>query len=216
MDNMNKGDLNSEVLMTLSKEKLVEMFLSLKDECVALKEMDTYRHKMDKRMEEIEREQYKSAQYSRRDTVEITGIPGDIPTDALENEVIRIYDVAQVNVNGTKLRRTDIQACHRVGKRKTVIVKFVNRKFANEGLYCGKHLKNNSPYAAPTYINNSFCPEFRFLNYLVRQAKRAKKIHFYKVRHGVTHIQLVDSGPFHEVTHKADLVRHGICEVDEN
>ena len=41
MDNMNKGDLNSEVLMTLSKEKLVEMFLSLKDECVALKEMDT-------------------------------------------------------------------------------------------------------------------------------------------------------------------------------
>ena len=117
MDNMNKGDLNSEVLITLSKEKLVEMFLSLKDECVALKEMDTYRHKMDKRMEEIEREQYKSAQYSRRGTVEITGIPGDIPTDALENEVIRIYDVAQVNVNGTKLRRTDIQACHRVGKR---------------------------------------------------------------------------------------------------
>ena len=171
---------------------------------------------MDKRMEEIEREQYKSAQYSRRDTVEITGIPGDIPTDALENEVIRIYDVAQVNVNGTKLRRTDIQACHRVGKRKTVIVKFVNRKFANEGLYYGKHLKNNSSYAAPTNINNSFCPEFRFLNYLVRQAKRAKKIHFYKVRHGVTHIQLVDSGPFHEVTHKADLVHHGICEVDEN
>ena len=33
-------NISSEVLMSSSKEKLVEMFLSLKDECVALKEMD--------------------------------------------------------------------------------------------------------------------------------------------------------------------------------
>ena len=96
-----------------------------------------------------------------------------------------------------------------------IIVKFVNRKFANEGLYCGKNLKNNSPYPAPTYSNYSFCPGFRFLNYLVRQARKAKKIHFSKVRHGVTHIQLVDNGPFH-VTHKLDLARHGISEVDDS
>ena len=109
-----------------------------------------------KRMEEIEREQFKSSQYSRRDTIEITGIPGDILNDALEDEIIGIYDVAQVNVNGTQLVKIDIQACHRVGKKNIVIVKFVNRKFANEGLYCGKNLKNNSPYMAPTYINYSF------------------------------------------------------------
>ena len=102
-----------------------------------------------------------------------------------------------------------------MGKKNIVIVKFVNRKFANECLYCGKNLKNNSPYPALTYINYSFCPEFRFLNYLVRQAKKAKKIHFYNVRHRVTHIQLVANGPFH-VTHKVDLVRHGISEVDDS
>ena len=185
--NVTMENINSEVLMSLSKEKLVEMFLSLKGECVALKEMDNYRQKMEKRTEEIEREQFKSSQYSRRDTIEITGIPGDISNDALEDEIIRIYDVAQVNVNGTQLVKTDIQACRRVGKKNIVIVKFVNRKFANEGLYCGKNLKNNFPFMAPTYSNYSFGPEFRFLNYFVRQAKKAKKIHFYKVRHGVTH-----------------------------
>ena len=117
--------------------------------------MDAYRQKMEKRMEEIEREQFKSSQYSRRDTIENTGIPGDISNDALEDEIIRIYDVPQVNVNGTQLVKTDIQACHRVGRKNIIIVKFVNRKFANEGLYCGKNLKNNSPYPAPTYINYS-------------------------------------------------------------
>ena len=76
--NVTMENINSEVLMSLSKEKLLEMFVSLKDECVALKEMDAYRQKMEKRMEEIEREQFKSSQYSRRDTIEITGIPGDI------------------------------------------------------------------------------------------------------------------------------------------
>ena len=49
------------------------------------------RQKMEKRMEEIEREQFKSSQYSRRDTIEITGIPGDISNDALEDEIIRSY-----------------------------------------------------------------------------------------------------------------------------
>ena len=135
--------------------------------------------------------------------------------DALEDEIIRIYDVAQVNVNGTQFVKTDIQACHRVGKKNIVIVKFVNRKFANEGLYCGKNLKNNSPYPAPTYINYSFCPEFRFLNYLVRQAKKSKENSFSQ---GTTwsSIQLVDNGPFHETTHTVDLVRHGISEVDDS
>ena len=35
--NVTMENINSEVLMSLSKEKLVEMFLSLKDECVALR-----------------------------------------------------------------------------------------------------------------------------------------------------------------------------------
>ena len=214
-NNVTMENINSEVLMSLSKEKLVEMFLSLKDECVALKEMDAYRQKMETRMEEIEREQFKSSRYSRRDTTEITGIPGDISNDAFEDEIIRIYDVAQVNVNGTQLVKTDIQACHRVGKKNIVIVKFVNR---NEGSYCGKNLKSNSPYPAPTYSNYSnysFCPEFRFLNYLVRQGEKQRRFIF--TRYDVElHIQLVDNGPFHEMTHKGHLVRHGISEVDDS
>ena len=89
-------------------------------------------------------------------------------------------------------------------------MKFANRKFAEQGLYKGKNLKNKSPYESQTYINNSLCPEFKFLNFCVRKAKKAKQIHFYKVRHGITSVQMVENGDFHEISHKADLVRLNI------
>ena len=52
----------------------------------------------------------------------------------------------------------DIQATHRVGKKGVTIVKFVNLKFAYEGLRCGKNLKDSKLYgnSGGIYINNSF------------------------------------------------------------
>ena len=143
---------------------------------------------MDLRVEKLERHQNKNFQYLRRDSIEISGIPANISHNDLEDEVIRIYDMAEVRVHDTKLNKLAIHACHRIGKKGKVIVKFTNRKYAIQGLYCGKNLKTNPPYRSPTYINNSFCPEFSFLNYAVRQAKKENKIHFYKVRHGITSI----------------------------
>ena len=42
------------------------------------------------------------------------------------------------------------------------------------------------------------------------------ELHIQLVDNGVTRIQLVDNGPFHEIAHKVDLVRHGISEVDDS
>ena len=213
--NEEKRDLSNEDLTKLSKEKLVELVLSLKDECRSLRETQEYHEKLDKRMEALERQQNMNLQYLRRDTIEIHGIPGSIKNEQLEDEVMRIYDMAGVSVHGIKLDHLAIQACHRIGKKGNVVVKFTNRKYATEGLYNGKNLKENKPYETPTYINNSFCPEFSFLNYAIRQAKKQKKIHFYKLKNGITSVQLEEGGDLFEITHKADLAFHGISLPEE-
>ena len=127
----------------------------------------------------------------------------------LEAEVIRIYNEAAVTVHDKQLGNMDIQACHRIGKKVKVICKFVNRKFAIQGLINGKNLKGKSLYAASggVFINISFCPEFGRLNYLVRKAKSNGTIFRWKVRNGTTSIQLKKDDVFEEISHINDLTR---------
>ena len=56
-----------------------------------------------KRLEELERAQYKSQQHSRRDSTEISGIPTTVQQKDLEAEVIKIYKAADVKVYGKNL-----------------------------------------------------------------------------------------------------------------
>ena len=107
----------------------------------------------------------------------MTGIPADIGNQNLEEEVVKIYKKAGVEINGRNLDSSDIQACHRIGKKNITICKFVNRKFAREGLVGGRNLKGTDLYGtSPAYINTSFCPEFKFLNFLIRKAKTRGEI----------------------------------------
>ena len=62
-------------------------------------------------------------------SVEHTGIPLNIPSDQIANEVIKIFNAGDVSIHGQSLYHFDIHAAHRKGKKGTVMVKFVNRKF---------------------------------------------------------------------------------------
>ena len=119
-------------------------------------------------LDKLECEQNKSIQYLRRDSIEISGIPANIRHNALESKVIKIFEAAEVDVHGVGLTERDIQACHRVGNKGVTIVKYVNRKFAGEGLFCSRNLHAKKIYGKiSVYINNSFGPEFGYLNSLV-------------------------------------------------
>ena len=61
----------------------------------------------------------------------ISGIPADIEQRNLEDEVIKIYDEIDAKVHRKSLDHFDMEACHRIGKKDTVIVQFVNRKFTS-------------------------------------------------------------------------------------
>ena len=86
--------------------------------------------KLEERIISLEKSQAKSEQYSRRNNIELSGIPNDIPEDNLEKVVIDICHDSDVEIEPK-----DIEGCHRLpvsrysrDSNKRVIVKFVNRK----------------------------------------------------------------------------------------
>ena len=210
---INSAEMENDTanLMEMSKDHLVKMIEFLRNRNKELEDAQkTFTERTDRRLEMLERVQNSNIQYLRRDSVEISGIPDSIPDSKLEDEVIKIFDIAGVKVGDQKLDKIHIHACHRIGTKGKTIVKTVNRKFAENALYRSKNLKGKSPYENSIYINSSFCKEYGFLNYIVRKAKRDGRIFRYKVRKGITSIQMDETDEFHEITHKIDLVKHNI------
>ena len=101
------------------------------------------------------------------------GISADIEDTAIEDECLNIFKAAKVKVGNRFPTTLDIHAAHRKGRKGTVIVKFVNRKFAIASLTNRQNLKDSDVYGG-VFINTSLCPEFGFLNFAVRRAKHGK------------------------------------------
>ena len=147
--------------------------------------------------------------------MEISGIPSDIPQNALENAVIKVFEEAGVEVHGEKLKPMYIHACHRIGTKGITICKFTNRKFAREGLVCGRNLKDKKPYGeSKIYINTSFCREYKYLNFVIRKCKADGRIFRWKVRNGTNFVQLKDGDEFTEISHKNDLIELNLLVLD--
>ena len=202
-----KKDQLVKIIVELQKEK--EMLVSQKGSFDELKEsFDLIKN----RVTEVERSHLLYLQYGRRESVEITGIPTDVTQDELESEVIKVYKEAGVSVFGREVASTDISACHRIGRKKEVtIVRFVNRKFAMEGLFKAKNLKDSSLYGRTRiFINNSFCHEYKKFGWIIRELKKASLIDGYKVKNGVHQIKTVGSERFVEISHVSDFTKYNL------
>ena len=148
------GDNN---LLEMEKKELVEIIKNLKSELE--KKNEDFFKLTNLRLYTLERSHYMHQQYTWRESFEVDGIPENISTEKLEDEVIEIVREAKVTVNRQPLKKSDIVACHRVGRKGTVICRVVNRKFAREAIVCGRNLKGTQRYGgSKIYINNSFCP----------------------------------------------------------
>ena len=71
----------------------------------------------------METQCWANAQYSRRECVEVSGIPQSVPASDLEKTFSKILEKV-----GMEVPAKDIDACHRVGKQGQVIVKFLRRR----------------------------------------------------------------------------------------
>ena len=121
---------DADKLNSFKKLELINIILELQKEKGIIRSEVSNLSSIEKRVIELERSHALYLQYNRTNSVEITGIPEDVEQKDLECQVIKIYDEAEVDVHGRSLNLFDIEACHRIGKKNVVIVRFVNLKFA--------------------------------------------------------------------------------------
>ena len=76
---------------------------------------------------EIERNQRRMEQNSQIECFYFSGIPNTVPPKVLESFVIHALEKNNINLN-----KSQIVACHRLGKSEKTIVKFLNRKKAKK------------------------------------------------------------------------------------
>ena len=154
-------DTNFQAEREASKMRFDEI---LNDICI----FQTQMYKMDVRLIEVE-------QYSRRESLVITGIPDSISQRDLEGVVINILGSI-----GVRVQSYDISACHRLFKKQNdttakTIIKFINRKIIGSCL-----LKQSLLYKCKFTIN---LPGLGFEQHLCasndRVLRECKKLSYY-------------------------------------
>ena len=113
-DILPSSSFDADRLNSFKKAELVDIIMELQKEKGVLKSKICNMPEFEKRIVELERSHALYLQYSRRNSVEISGIPEDVEQKDLESHVIKIFDEVKVEVHGKTLGHFDMEACHRI------------------------------------------------------------------------------------------------------
>ena len=108
-------------------------FVKLESEISIVKKVSTL---LNKRVIYMERQCWANAQYSRRECLEVAGIPRDVSNENLESKVLEVFSKV-----GCEILCRDIEACHRLTNNDRVIVKFLRRKECDQVLSIKRGLR---------------------------------------------------------------------------
>ena len=201
-------------------KKIHDDLIHMKDEIIknlvnANKELQTKVSKLEEKVYELSKETTVSIesnnQYVRRNNIEISGIPNKVADDVLEDKVIEVLELIDV-----KVKKRDIEACHRLpptkkNKTKRVIVRFVNRKKSESCLLAKKKLADIDPTdlnfkeGTKLYLSENFNSHFRTLAWNCRELRRGGLINKFKYQNEAFILTLPDSDEKLKVTHVDDL-----------
>ena len=193
--------VNSDLVAELRKMR--EGFDQMKSDLSITKKVNTL---LSERLQTIEKQCWANAQYSRRECLEISGIPSSVNDNDLEDVVCKAITKAGVEVSDK-----DIEDCHRVGKRGTTIVKFCKRKVSKQVLNVRKDLTKLSMEdlqltgQGKLYINQSLCPYCRVLWSKSKSLHRMGKIFSYYVSNGTVKIKIQETSKPLSIMHTSDL-----------
>ena len=124
---------NNEILEQV--HQLNQKFSQLESENSIVKQANSL---LSKRLVNMERQCWANAQYSRRECLEVVGIPDSIQNKKLEDKVLTIF-----KKTGSEVFPLDIEAFHRLKKdNDRVIVKFSRRKDCEQIMSVKKDLKH--------------------------------------------------------------------------
>ena len=135
----------------------------------------------------------KFEQYTRRENLEIIGIPDSINQDQLENTVLRILESIGVHTDSYH-----ISACHRLAKNKkqqsaNTIIRFTDRKVIYE-IFSKKKALKLSPLkeelGSEFYIIENLSPEFKSIFESCKYLKRKNVIHSCWTYNGMVKVKI--------------------------
>ena len=222
------GTHTEAVLNKLTKPELVQLLLKteatlgsqitdlskeIKDNLTHLKKLEadiaavrTVSDRLVEKVVKTERQCWENAQYSRRDTLEIVGIPNSIDNSVLEETVRGVFKKI-----GVEIDEQNVQACHCLKEKDRTIVKFANRKDCLQILRMKKELKSLDPTDlnffenTKTFINESLCPYYRGIWNKCKKLMAIQKIHQFYTISGLIRVELEETGPSKIITHMVDL-----------
>ena len=190
--------------LTVEIKKLTGIVTRLESEIAVVKKVN---NELQKQLITTERQCWANAQYSRRECIEVTGIPLSVSDENLEDKVLKV-----VKKLGVEVDADNIEACHRIKKDSDrTIVKFSKRKDCQQVMKIKKDLKSMSftdidlPTGTKIYINESLCSYYRWLWSNCKKLKNANIIHTFYTVNGTVKVKVSDDGRARNITHMEDL-----------
>ena len=155
----------------------------------------------------LEPQCWSNSQYSRRECLELTGIPEANGNNTLENTVLKVFGKLEVNVDPS-----NVEDCHWVSSEngpKRVIVKVSKRKDAFKIRSSKRKLKDMDLTSIginnPIYISDSLCTYYKMLWRKCKSLPMNKLIHSFWVTNGSIRLRTVENGRTNVITHLSDL-----------
>ena len=171
--------------------------------------------------ESMEKLIFANAQYSRRECLEVAGIPLEDPSDfktlskesteyidfkkmqaAAEKKCLKVFKTINVHVV-----KSDLHACHRL-KNGNIIAKFISRRQCEEVLSKRHSLKDadlSEISDKRIYINASLCPHYKTIFFHARQLASKQLIDKAWISNGTVHIRQCNSNSHDKILHISEL-----------
>ena len=166
------------------------------------------------RLYELECGVYDQNQRSRKNNIEISGVPNDVLDENLENTIVTILNECMPE-QGTNICSSDIEACHRLPAKngpKPVIVRFHSRKIRNTAFELRRSINNfdHSRFGIEEndklWVNDNLSPMMKKLHFYARKLKRANKISRMTSDYGLLKIKIKERDNWKRILHPDDFV----------
>ena len=185
---------------------LNEKFTTLESQLLITKNVNSL---LQERVIDLERQCWANAQYSRRECLEVSGIPNTIKQDELENKVLTIFKKV-----GCDIKNENIEACHRVRRKNNLIIKFSKRKDCQQVYSVKKDLGKldmkevDLPEGTQVYINQSLCPYYKSLWSKSKKLRTLGKIHSFLISNSTIKLKLQENSVPVAITHNSDFQKY--------
>ena len=217
-DNLNKYSKQQLVEMLLEREAVSKSITDLTTEVKKLTglvtkleaDLSVVKHVNNALQNQLiltERQCWANAQYSRRECIEVSGIPTSVSDNDLEGKVLEVFENLGVSV-----KEDNVEACHRIRKSSDrTIIKFSRRKDCQQIMSVKKDLRNLNPSdiglpaGTTIFVNESLCSYYRWLWSNCKKLKGSKLIHDFYTVNGTVKVKHHEGDLPCPVTHIEDL-----------